>query len=304
MRELGYRLLPGDGFSYVLHLRPREWPILAGHMLFGLLLSVAVLPVESHWLAILGGILLFVIFLNGGTLAINSAFDGEEGDIGYLDDPPPPPRALFGFGMVLMVSGGLAAALLLNRGYLLVYGACFVLSILYSVPPFRWKAIAGLDLLVNAVGFGVLTPLAGWTLGSAPFESWSLILILAFGPLFAALYPLTQIYQVEEDRERGDRTLALLLGTGRSLQFAMLMVAIAFVLLIAGVLGRSATATNWERAIDIGLLLIPAAAWTALLLRWLRRYPTMSTTAHKNGMYRALQLWALTNIVVLATIFS
>lgn len=31
---------------------------------------------------------------NGGTLAINSVFDRDGGDIGYLDDPPPVPAAL------------------------------------------------------------------------------------------------------------------------------------------------------------------------------------------------------------------
>ena len=35
IRRVGYGLLPGDGFSYLLHLRPREWPIVAGHTLFG-----------------------------------------------------------------------------------------------------------------------------------------------------------------------------------------------------------------------------------------------------------------------------
>lgn len=304
IRRLGYTLLPGNGFSYLLHLRPREWPILAGHMLFGLLLSAAVAPVTLDWAAILSGVILFVIFLNGGTLAINSAFDSDDGDVGYLDDPPPPPPGLFIFGIGWMAFGALLAAILLPRAFLVVYAACFALSILYSVPPFRWKAVAGLDLAVNAIGFGILTPLAGWTLGGAHFESWSLLILLAFGPLFAALYPLTQLYQVEEDRARGDRTLAILLGTRRSLIFALLMAALAFLMLLGGVVGAADEATRGARASDVALMLIPAAGWLGLLLRWLKRYPTMSSAAHKSGMYRALQLWALTNIVVLAAIFS
>ncbi len=304
VRSLGYRILPGNGFSYLLHLRPREWPVLAGHMLFGLLLSAAAAPVELDWILLLAGGILFVIFLNGGTLAINSAFDSDDGDIGYLDAPPPVPPGLFIFGMGMMVAGGLIAASLLPRAFLFVYIACFVLSILYSVPPFRWKAVAGLDLAVNAVGFGILTALAGWTLGSARFELWSLLILLAFGPLFAALYPLTQLYQVDEDRARGDRTLAILLGTRRSLLFAIGMVATAFLMLLVGVLGAPGMGTLLARIMDAGLMLVPAAGWLGLLLRWLRRYPTMSPAAHKRGMYRALQLWALTNIVVLVAIFT
>src|SRR5688500_5260054 len=90
-RRLGYRLLPGDGFSYILHLRPREWPIMAAHTALGFMLAVGVMgAVTSEWRGRLGlALALWVIFLNGGTLAINSAFDRDSGDIGYLDAPPP-----------------------------------------------------------------------------------------------------------------------------------------------------------------------------------------------------------------------
>ena len=39
-RRWGYRLLPGDLYSYILHLRPAEWPIMAGHTLLGYVLAV------------------------------------------------------------------------------------------------------------------------------------------------------------------------------------------------------------------------------------------------------------------------
>ncbi|MEK6769877.1 MAG: hypothetical protein AABY85_12955 [Gemmatimonadota bacterium] len=32
-RRAGYRLLPGEQFSYILPLRPAEWPIMAAHPL-------------------------------------------------------------------------------------------------------------------------------------------------------------------------------------------------------------------------------------------------------------------------------
>ena len=87
-----------------------------------------------------------------------------------------------------------------------------MLSVLYSVPPFRLKAVAGADWLINMVGFGTLTPLAGWATTGRPADAAAWIVLLAFCPLFAALYPLTQLYQLDEDARRGDRTLALLLG--------------------------------------------------------------------------------------------
>src|SRR5438876_12253673 len=85
--------LPGDLFSYVLHLRPAEWPIMAGHTLLGYVLAVGIGEAVrgARLPQAIGALVVWVAFLNGGTLAINSVFDKDEGDIGYLRAPPPPP---------------------------------------------------------------------------------------------------------------------------------------------------------------------------------------------------------------------
>ena len=280
-------------------MRPREWPIVGAHMIFGYLLAIPIAPGEvlARWPEALLGTVLFVVFLNGGTLAINSAFDRDEGDIGYLDAPPPAPRHLLAFSLALMGVGQVAAILLLPAGFALVYGVCFVMSVVYSVPPFRWKAVAGLDLLINATGFGTLTALAGWMVADVPTPPWALLVLLAFAPLFAALYPLTQLYQVEEDRARGDRTLALALGVRGALIFSLAMVVIAFTMLAVG-LRTGPAGSLWP------LILIPMVAWMGLLLRWLANSATMSRDQHKRGMYHALNAWALTNAVVLAAVLG
>ena len=106
-RRWGYRLLPGDLFSYVLHLRPAEWPIMAAHTALGYVLAVGLKGAGSgeRLLPALGALALWVIFLNGGTLALNSVFDKDEGDIGYLRAPPPPPRHLLAFSAALLAGG-------------------------------------------------------------------------------------------------------------------------------------------------------------------------------------------------------
>src|SRR5690606_35058436 len=208
VRRIGYRILPGETFSYILHLRPSEWPIMAAHTMLGFLLAAGLDPLAagSSWREAAFGLFVWVVLLNGGTLALNSAFDNDEGDIGYLIAPPPPPRGLAAYSIALMAIGQ-ALAPLLGLGFTLAYAACFVLSILYSLPPFRWKAVAGADWFINMWGFGTLTPLAGWTITGKPLEPWAILVLLAFCPLFAAFYPLTQLYQFEEDTRRGDRTL-------------------------------------------------------------------------------------------------
>ena len=39
LRRIGYRLIPGNGFDYLLHMRPREWPIMIAHTSLGYFLA-------------------------------------------------------------------------------------------------------------------------------------------------------------------------------------------------------------------------------------------------------------------------
>jgi len=292
-RRWGYRILPGDLYSYLLHMRPAEWPIMAGHTLLGYVLAVGVRGALSgaHIGAALRALVIWVVFLNGGTLAINSVFDKDEGDIGYLNAPPPLPRYLLHFSVALLVLGQVLA-FTLPAGFQIAYAICFVLSILYSVPPFRFKAVAGVDWVINMWGFGSLTPYAAWAATGRPLDVGHGLVLLAFCPLFAGLYPLTQLYQFDEDRRRGDRTLALILGMRVSLVVATLCTVLAF-----GLLGW-ALVTLRVGAKGLALLL-PLALWLAVLLPWLVDYARRTPRQHQRGMYRALAAWAVTDVAVL-----
>ena len=292
-RRWGYRLLPGDLYSYVLHLRPAEWPIMAGHTLLGYILAVGVSgAARGERLAdALLALVIWVIFLNGGTLAINSVFDRDEGDIGYLNAPPPLPRYLLHFSVALLVAGQILA-LRLPPGFQIAYAICFVLSVLYSVPPFRFKAVAGVDWVINMWGFGTLTPYAAWAATGRALDLGHGLVLLAFCPLFAGLYPLTQLYQFDEDRRRGDRTLALILGMRASLFVALGATLLAFALLAwAGLI----LSVEWK-----GLtLILPLVLWLAVLWPWIAQQATWTPQQHQRGMYRALAAWAVTDLTVL-----
>ena len=294
-RRAGYRLL-GTRFDYLLHTRPAEWPIVAAHMLVGYLLAVGATNAfrsERFGSAALG-VVLWVVCLNGGTLALNSAFDRDEGDIAYLRSPPPPPRRLATFGGAIMLAG-LAGALLLPMAYWLTYGLCVALSVLYSAPPFRLKSVPGADWLINMWGFGTLTPFAGWAATGMPLGPVGKLVLLAFCPLFAALYPLTQIYQFEEDARRGDRTLALFLGVRRSLIVAVIAAVAAFFLFgLAAQRARWGSGEGWRWF----LLGLAAFGWSIVLIPWLIRNHRMTSAEHQQGMYRALFAWALTDVAV------
>ena len=294
MRRLGYGVLPGDGFSYMLHLRPREWPIMAAHTALGFVLAVGVRGVLHGRLvgALAAGLAIWVVLGNGGTLAINSAYDRDEGDIGYLDTPPPAPRRLALFALALMAAGQVVA-FALPRGFALAYAACFAMSLLYSVPPVRLKAVAGADWAINMVGFGTLTPYAGWAITGRPLPATMGVVLWSFCALFASLYPLTQLYQFEEDARRGDRTLALMLGMRGSLQVAAGAAVVAFTMLAWA--ANRAEVAGWQW----GALAVAAASWAAVLLPWLVRHGRMTPAEHQRGMYAALTAWAVTDLAVI-----
>ena len=296
-RGVGYRLL-GGGFDYVLHLRPAEWPIMAAHTAVGYLLATGLAGALGPWLGPgLLGIALWVVCLNGGTLAINSAYDRDEGDVAYLRNPPPPPARLAAASLGLMLLGAVIAAVALPARYTLEYLLCTVLSVLYSVPPVRLKAVAGADWVINMWGFGTLTPYAGWTATGLPFDGARWLVLLAFCPLFAALYPLTQLYQLEEDTRRGDRTLAVVLGVRRSLN-----VAIGATMLSFGLFALAAVLSGWTEGPNtvrwLGIL-IALLAWLRVLIPWRRSYVAWRPADHQRGMYQALVAWAITDLAVL-----
>ena len=271
IRRFFEKLVGARAMPYLLHLRPLEWPIMSAHFLLGTLLAAGWgLPGGTSFL----GWFIFVGLMNGGTLAINSAFDKDEGDIGYLKAPPRPPEHLLAFSLINL--------------------ACVVMSVLYSVPPPRLKARAGWDLVINCVGFGLLTPLAGWALTGRPFSRTVLLASIGFAFLFATLYPMTQIYQVAEDSRRGDQTLTIRLGVGRSLTLALLTSLIAHVFFLAGLLAQGRPP----------LYLLPSlAAWLAVLIPWMRGWRSWTDPQHENGMYWGLGAWAITDLSLLVLLW-
>lgn len=190
---------------------------------------------------------------------------------------------------------GLMGTFFLPPGYRVAYAICLLLSVLYSMPPFRLKAVPGADWLINMLGFGTLTPYAGWAATGVPIGPVGGLVLLAFCPLFAALYPLTQIYQFEEDARRGDRTLARALGMRTSLVVSVIAAGIAFLLFGAAGLRVGWGSSEVWRWLPLGLA---AVAWVLVLIPWLRRHEAMTTRQHQHGMYRALLAWALTDLAV------
>ena len=129
-------------------------------------------------------------------------------------------------------AGGGFTSVVGTQGFLVLTILIIALSFAYSVPGIHWKGVAGLDLLTNMVGFGVLCPLAGWVL-IRPIETAPWWFIGTMALFLGALYTPTTASDYAADRAYGIRTMAVRLGVNRTLLigFALQVLSIALLLL-------------------------------------------------------------------------
>ncbi|MBV9171981.1 MAG: UbiA prenyltransferase family protein [Chloroflexi bacterium] len=204
----------------VVHLRLPFQLLLAPVFLWGWLIAGG-RPSVSVAVAFI----VFHVFLYGGATAYNSYYDRDVGPVGGLERPPPVSEALLPFAVAMKLVG-LLLAWLVNPSFAVIYAMFAALSFAYSHPSIRLKSRTYGSLVVVGFGQGVLAFLGAWAatrgdLASAASLEGALG-ALAATLLIVALYPLTQLYQVEEDLARGDRTLAAVWGPRRCFVFALM----------------------------------------------------------------------------------
>jgi 1,4-dihydroxy-2-naphthoate octaprenyltransferase len=245
--------------SALVHLRLPFQLLLAPIFLWGWLLS------GGGWSAGVGlAFVAFHVFLYGGATAFNSAYDRDVGPVGGLASPPPVGRGLVPFSLSVKAIGWLLAWLV-NPVVFGVYGGFVLLSVAYSHPRWRLKARPIASLLVVAVGQGVLAFVAAWAASRGQLSSaWSrdgLLGATAAVLVVVGLYPLTQVFQVDEDRARGDRTLAVVFGPGASFRLALGCLTVGGVLLVLVVVLRYGALDGLLLAAGLGLELGAVGAW-------------------------------------------
>jgi chlorophyll synthase len=105
----------------------------------------------------------------------------------------------------------LAAAAAVSVAFCAVTAIFLVLAWAYSVPPVRLKTRPGADVLVNAVGVGVLPLLAGWS-ATQPLASFPWVMIVQGFVVAVALYLPTTLVDRAADAAAGYNTFATRLG--------------------------------------------------------------------------------------------
>ncbi len=155
----------------------------------------------------------------------NSYYDRDEGSIGGLKAPPRVTPELLHlvwlFDALALVGAWLLAPAF--AGLLLLY---LLVSKAYSYEGIRLKKYPLLSTAVVVLFQGAFTFLmtqVGMGAGAAILlEKTNLLLALVSTLFLCGSYPLTQVYQHQEDSRRGDRTLSLRLGIRGTFVFAAL----------------------------------------------------------------------------------
>lgn len=216
-------------YHFLLHLRLHyQFLLLSGGYLLGGLMA-GVMDTSQFWLQFLN----VHILLFGGATAYNSYWDKDEGPIGGLKNPPKMTRWMH-TASLLMMFGGWFWSLEIGWSYFIVYGLSLILFWLYSTPHARWKGDPHLSLVAIAFSTGFNSVLLGSLAAGGSLTLPLLLSALGASLVLLSLYPVSQVYQVEEDTSRGDKTFAMRYGVNGVIKFFLSSYFLGLLLLCIG----------------------------------------------------------------------
>ncbi len=188
--------------------------------------ALSQVPEINYGKALLVFIILHVIMYPASN-GYNSYMDRDEGSIGMLEKPPPPTRQLFYLTAVLDMM-----AVLLSFFVNVVFAVCILANIMasraYSYRKIRLKQYPIAGFLTVVIFQGAITyfmVFVGAEAAPAPTVPWMGMFVSSL--LFGGFYPLTQVYQHEQDLNDGVKTISYLLGVNGTFVFSGIMYALA-----------------------------------------------------------------------------
>ncbi|NTU81525.1 MAG: UbiA family prenyltransferase [Chloroflexales bacterium] len=231
----------------LIHLRLAFSLVLTPLFLWGVYLAR---PGPIAWGHVLAAYLIVHVLLYGGMNAFNSYYDRDEGPIGSLLEPPPIDRTVLIVALIAKAAA-LLMGLILDLRFGLLVGLGVIFSVAYSHPRWRWKERPLYAAIFVFVGQGVLGVLWGWAAATSaegslgalatrwPWDGLKILAVLSAACWTLGFYPLTGVYQIDADGQRGIRTLAVALGPTGCFVFAAVVASIGglgiwVVLLIQG----------------------------------------------------------------------
>lgn len=184
-----------------------------------LLMPVFFLGLNASGLhSISNAVLLFIVwhlFIYPSSNAYNSTQDNDSGSIGGVKNPPKPTKSLFYWTIILDLIG-LLLSLYINVYVFLLVLIYIIASKSYSWRRLRLKKYPWLSLFIIGFFQGVVVFSSVSLSQNIPFnkllELPHSLYALATFLMMAGIYPITQIFQHEDDLKDGIKSLSFTLG--------------------------------------------------------------------------------------------
>jgi 4-hydroxybenzoate polyprenyltransferase len=257
-----------------------------------LFFSVFLLPVflfalsqvpEINWKDTILTFVVWHLLVYPASNGYNSYFDKDEGSIALIEKPPPVDKSLYYFPLLLDI---IALLIAIYVGWILFFAVLIygLFSKMYSHPSVRLKKYPVVSFMIVFIFQGAFVYWSTYASisGIDTLFGWNLNFTIAgliCSCLIGATYPLTQVYQHEEDLKRGDKTLSLILGIRGSFYFS------ACLFLLSGIL----LFIYWDRLElikNFWLFLIISAPVFVLFLNWFVKVYRDTANANFKNMSR------------------
>ena len=190
------------------------------------LFAVAITPQSINWIECLMLFVCWHLLIYPASNGFNSYFDKDKESIAGIKYPPKVTKELYYFSIALDVIGILLALCihLTTAISMLIYG---LISKAYSHPLIRLKKRPVVSWIIVSIFQGYFVFLVTyWAIHDIPISRLTTSMIqipaLLTTMMLMSAYPITQVYQHKEDRERGDFTLSLRLGVLGTFHFTAL----------------------------------------------------------------------------------
>jgi hypothetical protein len=192
------------------------------------LLALSQIDMPYSWMDVCAPFFIIHLLVYPASNGYNSYIDRDEGSIGGLEKPPMPTIKLFYVTLILDVLAILLAVFLVN----IAFSLCLLLYILasraYSSRQIRLKKYPILGFLVVTFfqgGFTFFMSYLGVTKVMMDLNATTILVLAACSLQIAGVYPLTQIYQHQQDLADGVVTISYKLGYRGTFVFSAIMFA-------------------------------------------------------------------------------
>ena len=210
----------------------------------------------------------------------NSYMDRDTQSIGGLEKPPPPSRELYWTTMVLDAAG-ILLSLLVGPLFTLVMVLYIGASKAYSYRGIRLKKYPYLGYFIVILFQGAITFWLVYYGSSGEFDKqvpWQGMVICAL--LVGGFYPLTQIYQHQQDLDDGVETISYKLGYTGTFIFCTVIYGLAWVFM----------AQFFIRDQQVNKLLVTAICFIPVIVYFIKWFGRVRKNKHEANFRNTMKM--------------